>query len=265
MEDFIFYIHSDVLELDNFSDQNFKKFIQQINPILEIGKHLKANVYYCKSEIQGLNSVFSDFEDAYIKNQKNILEEILKDFKPNIESNNFFKIHYSNENTSLEPVKFPFLNSKFENKKLVVFSLINEEEHNLLMVKSNDDFEKVKLNSFNNPRNIWKFINKNLPDRVYNFSPKHGNNNIKAISPNSENVSQLLCSDDAAQELLNNSIFDLRERSWCYNFDENFQTFIIFPCEGENPQNKYHAFHIDKDIDKWRKEIPNSILKYFNK
>jgi hypothetical protein len=63
--------------------------------------------------------------------------------------------------------------------------------------------------------------------------------------------------------LLKNAIFDLREGNWCYNFDDVHQTYVVFPCEGENPQNKFHAFHIDKD--KWREEIPNSILKYFNK
>ncbi len=267
MEEFIFYIHSDVLEVDNFLDINIKNFIKQIKPILEIGRQLKAKVYYSFDDNQGLKHYFEepDFDKNFSKSQANLLDLLLENFIHNKESNHFFNIHFSNENTSLQSVKLPFLNSKFENKNLVIFSMNKVDQQNLLLIKSSDDFEKVNINSFNNPKKIWEFINKNSQKKIYNFSPKHGNRNTKAISPNNQNASQLLCTNDEAQELLNNSIFDLRERNWCYNFDENLQTFIVFPCEGVNPQNKYHAFHIDKNIDKWRKEIPNSILKHFNK
>lgn len=265
MEKFIFYVHSDILELDNFSNENIKNFIKQINPILEIARKLKAKAYYSFADNEELKNFFSDsdFNKDFSKSQANKLQLLLENFIQNKEVNNFFKIHFSQENTSLEHIKLPFLNSKIEDKKLIVFSLRNEEEQNLLMVKSNSDFEKVKLNSFNNSKNIWEFINKNLSKREYNFSSKHGNEITKAIPPSGQKVSQLLCTDEKAQELLNDAIFDLRERSWCYNFDEDFQTFIVFPCEGNNPQNKFHAFHIDKN--KWREEIPNSILKHFNK
>ncbi len=267
MGDFIFYIHSDILALNNFSNENIKNFLKQINPILEIGRKLQANVYYSFEDNFELKEYFNDpaFNKDFSKSQANKLDLLLENFIQNKELNHLFKIHFSDKNSSLQPVKFPFLNSKFENKKLVIFSMNKEAEHNLLLIKSNDDFEKVKINSFNNSKDIWEFINKNLPNRLYNFNPKHGNKNTKAISPNNQNSSQLLCSDQTAQELLNNSIFDLRVRNWCYNFDDINQTYIIFPCEGENPQNKYHAFHIDKDTNKWREEIPNSILKYFNK
>ncbi|WP_291099692.1 MULTISPECIES: hypothetical protein [unclassified Flavobacterium] len=265
MGDFIFYIHSDVLELDNFSNENIKNFLNKINPILEIGRKLQANVYYSFEDNDELKKYFTDpdFNKDFSKSQANKLDLLLENFKQNKEVNNFFKIHFSQENTSLEHIKLPFLNSKLKNKNLIIFSLKNEEEHTLLMVKSNNDFEKVKINSFNNSNKIWEFINKNLPDRVYNFNSKHGNETTKAIAPNSQKASQLLCTDEKAQELLKNAIFDLRERYWCYNFDEDLQTFIVFPCEGDNPQNKYHAFHI-KD-DEWDKEIPKSIRKHFKK
>lgn len=265
MGEFIFYIHSDILKLDNFSNENVKNFIKQINPVLEIGRKLQASVYYSFEDNEELKKYFSepDFNKDFSKSQANKLDLLLENFIQNKEVNNFFKIHFSQENRSLEHIKLPFLNSKFENKNIIIVSLKNDEKCTLLMVKSNNDFEKVKINSFNNSNNIWEFINKKLGKRKYNFSSKHGNEANKAISPNSQIVSQLLCNDEKAQELLNNAIFDLRERNWCYNFDEDFQTFIVFPCEGDNPQNKFHAFHIDKD--KWREEIPNSILKHFDK
>jgi hypothetical protein len=158
----------------------------------------------------------------------------------------------------------PFIISKNIDKIQIVFSLTEESQYNLLLVKSNEEFERVKINSFSQIQNVWNFINNNLPLREYNFSSKHGNKTTKAIPPKkTENTSQLLCTDDEANMLLKSAIFDLRERNWCYNFDDNQQTFIIFPCEGNNPQNKYHAFHINKD--EWHKEIPNSIRKHFKK
>jgi hypothetical protein len=163
MDNFIFYIHSDVFDLDNFSDVNFKEFLNKVNPILEIGRKLKANVYYSFEENEELKKYFKEpyFNKDFSKSQANKLDLLLDNFIQNKEKNNFFKIHFSHENTSLEHIKLPFLNSKFQNKNLIVFSLKKEEEETFLMVKSNNDFEKIKINSFNNSYKIWEFINKN--------------------------------------------------------------------------------------------------------
>lgn len=263
MSNITFFIHSDIFELENFSNENIKEFVKKINPILEIGRQLKAKVYYSLYDIEGLNDVFTDFKDSYIKNQKNYLAELLKDFIMNNKKTNLFKIHFSDVNTSLESFSSTYFKPTSGNHN-VVFSLNCKGNLSLLLVKSNNDFEKVELN-FNNCKNsIWDFINEVLPKREYNFSNKHGNDKIKAIAPNNEKASQLLCSDDQAQELLNTAIFDLnhREKFYC-NFDQTFEKYILFPFEGENPQNKFHAFHLVEA--EWNNKIPKSIRKYFKK
>ena len=51
MSNITFFIHSDIFELENFSNENIKAFIKKINPILEIGRQLKADVYYASKDI----------------------------------------------------------------------------------------------------------------------------------------------------------------------------------------------------------------------
>ncbi|TDO72832.1 hypothetical protein EV143_107138 [Flavobacterium chryseum] len=262
---FVFYINSDILDSSNFLDYQIDAFIKSVNPILNVGRKLKAKIYYSNYNIKSLVEYFDEpsFNKDFTKSQANKLELLLKNCIKTSEANNFFRVHFAGRETSLEFLEIPFINPS-DKDKIVIFNLSqNLPKQSVLFVKSNDEFERIEINSFCEVHEIWKFVNNNLPIREYNFSSKHGNSTTRAIAPNTEDASQLLCTDEEANSLLKTAIFDLRERNWCYNFDEDKQTFIIFPCEGDNPQNKFHAFHIDKD--KWREEIPKSILKHFNK
>lgn len=266
IDKFVFYVNSDVLDSTNFIDDKIDVFIKLMNPILNIGRKLKAKIYYSYYDIQTLVEYFDEpsFNKDFTKSQANKLDLLLDNFIQNKEVNNFFKVHFSGEETSFELLKMFFINPNDSDKIHIVFNLTeNLSKQSILFVESNEHFKRMEINYFCHVDEIWKFINNNLPDREYNFSPKHGNSTIRAIAPNSEIASQLLCTNEEAISLLNNAIFDLRVGNWCYNFDDFHQTYIVFPCEGDNPQNKYHAFHIGKD--KWREEIPNSILKHFRK
>ena len=263
---FIFYINSDILDSNNFIDYQIDAFIKSVNPILNIGRKLKAKIYYSDYSIKTLVEYFDEpsFNKDFTKSQANKLELLLKNCIKTSEVNNFFKVHFAGRETSLELLEIPVINPSDKEKIHIIFNLTeNSPKQSVLFVKSNEEFERIEINHFCSVKDIWKFINDNLPQREYNFSSKHGNSSTRAIAPKAEKASQLLCSDKEADSLLKTAIFDLRERNWCYNFDDTHQTFIIFPCEGDNPQNKFHAFHIEKD--KWREEIPNSILKHFGK
>jgi hypothetical protein len=263
---FIFYIHTEVFNPNNFSDENFNEFAKNLHSTFEVGRQLKADVFYTLDAIQDLKDFFDNFDETnFTQSQGNRLDVLLEDFIPFESKYLFFKVHFANEATSLEPVNYPFLNAMDNvNDIKIVFTqkIINKEQ--LLLVHSSDNFYFYEINHFNTAKDIWKLINNHLPNRTYNFSPKHGNANIPAIPPKkSEKVSQLLSTDGEAQVLLNSAIFDSRGKKFFYNFDDSKDTFIVFPFEGETPQNQFHAFHVTKE--EWRSEIPASIRKYFEK
>lgn len=260
---FAFYIHSDVFKLDNFSKERFTEFRKQIEPLIEVGRQLEADIYYANEDINQIQSDFEEF-DGYIQNDRNYLSVLLEQTIKNEETNYFFRLIFNESQSSIESITLKGLHSICTQKAYnILFSLNNIGQDYLLKVTSNTDFEKIVVNIFSSKYDIWEFINKQLPKRVYQFSPKHGNNTKKANPPKSnEKVSQLKCSDDEAQLLLDTAIFDLREHKWCYNFDCKLGTFIVFPFEGENPQNQFHAFHLEES--EWNK-VSTSIRKFFDK
>lgn len=260
---FVFHIHSNIFEPSNFGDTNIKSFTKTINSIFEVARHLEADVFYLQKDIEELKDYFLTFDENFTKSQANRLDVLLEDFKKSKTNSHLFFVDFSNGQASLRPANYPFINTQFFDFQNIVFNIIYENNEHLLFVNSNTDFQKIKINHFGSSKSIWDFINKTLPQRNYSFSPKHGNNANRAISPARASVSQLLCSDDKAQNLLNSAIFDNREDKFHYNFDSDFDTFIIFPFEGKTPQNQFHAFHIEQS--EWDKEIPKSIRDYFGK
>ncbi len=263
---FIFYIHTNILNSSIFANENFGNVKEVIIPLLEISRQLKAEVYYSFNDVQLLKNDIGDMDIFFTKSQANFLDILLKDFKANKLYSNFFEVNFINSSTNLRHVDYTFLKEEdlYSNKKHIVLSIGEEKHYNLLNVTSNDKFERISIFESNDKNNIWKYICENLPKRNYNFSKKHGNNITKASSPNGLKASQLLCSDEEAQKLLHTAIFDVNQKGrFLYNFDKQHQTFILFPYEGDNPQNNYHAFHIEKS--EWNKEVPLSIRKYFNK
>lgn len=260
---FTFYIHSDVFNLENFKDETFNTFTKNMNAVFDIARQLEAKVFYQLGDVQDLTPFLEDIDYNFTQSQGNRLELLLKDFTQFKEKYHFFKVHFAEEQTSLESVNYGFLNSMEDSETIsIVFTQNRSGQEQLLLVHASDDFYFCEINNFNVGKDIWAFINAHLPKRTYNFSSKHGNATTRAIPPKpTEIVSQLRSSDAEAQILLDSAIFDLRERKFYYNFDDSKGTFIVFPYEGDNPQNHFHAFHITET--EWAKEIPASIRKYF--
>ena len=49
---FIFYIHSDIFNPDNFKDENIFTFAKSINNVFEIARQLNAKVFYKFGEVK---------------------------------------------------------------------------------------------------------------------------------------------------------------------------------------------------------------------
>jgi hypothetical protein len=265
VEQFIFYIHSEIFNPDNFKDENINTFAKSMNNVFEIARQLNAKVFYKFGDVQTLESFFDD-DYGFTQSQGNRLNVLLRDFKSFKEDYHFFKVLFEKEQTSFRYLEsYGFLDA-MDNQKAnyIVFTQNSSGKEQLLLVHASHDFYFCEINNFNQAEDIWVFINKHLPKRTYNFSSKHGNANTRAIAPKStEKASQLLSSDAEAQELLKSAIFDLRGKKFYYNFDSTNDTYIIFPYEGDNPQNQFHAFHITPE--EWHSTIPTSIRKHFGK
>jgi hypothetical protein len=262
---FVFYIHSDILATENFEKTVVKDFFRKIIPILEVGRLLRADVLYSKKDTDILNDYFEGCEEFFSPKIQDRLGDLLGDFSLSKEGVYFFNIDFALENTQIRQSSYTSLDERCcKNKMPIVFTLNLKKEESLMFVKSSNEFGKVEIKAFNNAKDIWQFICCNIDKRHYHPSLKHGNDKKTAIPPAREKVSQLLCCDQEAQELLDTAIFDLREKKgFHYNFDPVRDTFIVFPFEGNIPQNQFHAYHIQKT--EWEKEIPFSIRNFFGK
>ena len=240
---FAFYIHADMFQIDNFDKTKFEKYKNNAISLIEVARHLKAYIYYSAEEVSNIESVIDEF-DEYIKSDKNFLSTLLEKARPNQEKNHYFKVSFAHEASFVEHFEIKSLHSICIEKEInIILSLDSTSSNSLLLINPDNEFQRVSVKSFCSKKDIWQFINKNLLPRKYNFSSKHGNANIKANAPKYNKIaSQLNCSDEEAQMLLESAIFDLRESSWCYNFDGKLDTFINFPFEGTTSQNQYHAY-----------------------
>lgn len=262
---FIFFIDSEIFDVENFLDENIKRFTKQMSTIFDVARYLEADVYYALEDVKTLHDYFQDesFNHDFSKSQANFLDVLLEDFLQLKEKGYFFSINFQNEQSNLVHKNYSFLKLSDNITNNIVFSLTKNTTEDLLLIKSNNEFYHQTINFFSTTEQIWTLINSVLPSRNYNFSSKHGNSTTRAITHRrSEIVSQLLCTNEEAQVLLKSAIFDKRHKArFYYNFDASNNTFIVFPFEGENPQNQFHAFHIESS--EWSKEIPKSIRNYF--
>lgn len=257
MKDFVFYIDHDFFDETNFLDHNFSIFFESSLKLFDTIRFLKADAYFFDFQVKKVAKTIRDIDEFFSQSQGNKIDILLRDFLPQKKFGHLFNVIFSRKNTSLAL----YSEHKIDNSRSPIILKHNDVGLlSLLDVVSNEDFSKISIPSFNCHKKLWNFINEELKP-VYNFSKKHGDNTKKAISPNGKKVSQLLTCKEETQVLLKNSIFDLREHSWRYNFDYNRNTYIIFP--NENALNQFHAYHILES--EWEKEIPKTIRNFFKK
>lgn len=102
-------------------------------------------------------------------------------------------------------------------------------------------------------RNICKTsLDFHFPKRVFEAHPKH--DKVHPMQNKGEKVSLLECSEEKAQELLNNAI-DGKERS-LYNYDRETGKIIEFK---KTDKATYHGYHLD------RTDVDDSIVKLLSR
>ncbi|MDI9879778.1 hypothetical protein [Flectobacillus longus] len=227
--EFVFYIHSEMFNDEHFTTENFEIYRKATYSILEVARQLEADIYFSSEDIEKLAEKFAEISDVegfdeYIQSPQAYLEVLFKDAIPHKSRGLYFEVVFNEKQSSLAfYADSKCLNCLTDAANHIIISVSLSGESNLLKVDSESEFEKVKINYFCSDILLWKFINSKLPKRIYHFSSKHGNSQKKANPPKrNEQASQLKCSDEEAQNLLDNAIFDLRETPWCYIFDDRY-------------------------------------------
>jgi hypothetical protein len=254
-------------DLRLYVDFNWEKHIDSDNyfsdiyKIVELAYQHHATVFYSQQQLKEFTDNFKELDENFSQSDSNKLDVILRKAIKKNENSYLFEICFSNENTSLNPVKdtsITVINAYSSNALISITD--NCQPKTLLSIKSATNFEKVEFSIINTIDNLLQWIKDNSVERKFNISPKHGENG----KGNWQDQSVLLCNKDEAQQLLNTAIPDFSEKEKrLFNFDINYQTFIEFFYEGDNPQNQWHGFHIEKE--EWEKRIPSSIKEYFKK
>ncbi|MET4108336.1 hypothetical protein [Hymenobacter sp. UYP22] len=164
-----------------------------------------------------------------------------------------------NNSTVAEIAEYIYLN-----KKAALVNLLSSEYNTEVPIHVNrsrditmPEMSMIKIHCFADSKGLVNHINLNRIPRIFNLSPKHGQNGKGAISNNKGVVSVLECSKEEAQSLLSFAI-GRRDKNELYSFDSEHDKFIVFKFEGNNPQNQHHGYHpADQSI------IPIEIREYW--
>lgn len=264
---FDFFIDDDFFSEEVFTNPDWPNMKRQLFKLLEVPKSLKAPIYYNPQAYNEIKEKLLVLNDCFNQGAFDFLHLLLENTRPIKENEDrfVFEVFYNKNQSSIEfKGCFPI---SIDRKPVLLSKQKQGKWDNLILLSDNNFVEKLSLAVVRDDKELWIYINKILSPN-YHFSKKHGDCNNTAIDPSSsKKASQLLTCENETIELLQESIFDLRDTSkeknyWRYNFDYKNETFIIFPNEGDNPQNCFHAYHLNKSS--WG-ELPQSILKFFGK
>ena len=253
-QDLHFYIDLDWekhIEKPNF-------YLKNIFSLINIAYLHKANVYYSKHQFVDFTKNCNDLDENYVVSIGEKLDVIIANANKIEEQKYVFEVCFSEGQTSLSHVPNMMVSSIQNYPKQVLLSS-DFKNTSLLEVKSNTEFEKIKISYLTDLEDIRRWIVDNSDKRIFHISGKHGENG----KGNWTGESILLCSKLEATSLLESAITDFIEKeNRLFNWDSTHNTFIEFFFEGNNPQRQWHGFHLEaKD---WNR-VPNSVRKFFNK
>lgn len=251
------YIH---LDWDGYAnDEN--SYLKNLYKIVEVSYIHHTQVFYSKKNVREFVDACNDLDTNFTQSVGNQLGELLLNATAISDDHILYKIKIDHTVVTVEEAEGYYISGVSINQKISMISLSLEMGYQtFLYVKSVNNFGKQDMLVVNSKYDLASWIFQNGPARNFNLSPKHGKDGISSWYKGSK----LLCSEEEAQALLNKSIADFNRfsnRLFCY--DDNHNTFIEFFYEGNNPQLKWHGFHLDLAL--WKTRVPSSIRDYFGK
>jgi len=266
----IFQSESFYQSLDN--PNCFREFLHNYQKMIEIVEREKGakiiydaeNIKQFQQQLNGLDKEFISLQYAFYILLSNA--ENFRDYSKTATNclyfiwdfNQFTGIQISGEISTLAEIAEE--KQQDENKKWV---LIHHDgihlNRSIIPIIKNGFGEKcpifICIQHVKNSTELENWMIQNRQPRLFNLNPKHGENSKGAKANKGEKVSVLLCNKQYAQELLNSAIGDKRISKKLFNFDNEFQKYIVF--EDENtPNNTYHAYHIDNE-----NKVPQNIQR----
>lgn len=131
----------------------------------------------------------------------------------------------------------------------------------IIAVQKNKLPDKITVSCINTKQDLMNWLGYFgivLPNTRIFEHHKQKHDRARRTSRNGRQNSQLLCTLEKAQLLLDEAILEENSASdRLYNYDKEHSKFIVFNCHG---LNKFHGYHMDDENN-----IPASILKHFNK
>lgn len=277
-----------VQELLEDTEESIQKFLEHLKDTLDCFYRRKDKVFYNSEDIK----VFLDFfnnetlKGEYLTSLKENLWDILENAenwqgKATIIDNASYyhwdicaekieKIDNQQYKKTLAELTERILQEKKEHTYLLVLPVSDTSLYHckpiITCFKDSFDSEEtpkfIKIDYVESPQKANQWLLKNRIPLTMNRSNKHGENGKGQFPAGIERkISKLYCNIEEAQELLNKAIGDERiQENRVFNYDEKHQKFIVFFYEGKNPQNQYHAFHLDTEQE-IQEQIPNKIQK----
>lgn len=253
-----FHVYIDLRWEDYISDEN--SYFQKLYHIVELAHQHKTSIFFSKKQVEEFVANCQDLDMNFTKSLGNKLDVLLRDVKNRQDCYFMFEINFIGEQSTLRFVSNYAIRAISRNSQVGVVSLFEVSKiKNVLLINSDDDFECITFKFINDKKNLLDWLQK-LSARKFNVSEKHGENG----KGNWTGESVLLCHRDRAQQLLESAIPDFRLKDErLFNFVEEYNTYIEFFYEGNNPQKQWHGFHVKKEM--WYMRIPETVRKYYGK
>lgn len=253
-----FHVYIDLRWEDYISNED--SYFQEIYKIVELAHQHKTSVFFSGKQVDEFISNCLDLDLNFTKSLGNKLDVLFENVNRLQDCYFMFEINFIGEQSTLKSISNYAIRAISKNSQVGVLSLCEVSKiKNVLLIKSNDEFECVTFKFINDKRKLLDWLQK-LSVRKFNISEKHGENG----KGNWPGESVLLCNRDRAQQLLESAIPDFRLKDErLFNFDEVNNTYIEFFYEGNNPQKQWHGFHVKKE--KWNMRIPETVRKYYGK
>jgi hypothetical protein len=117
-----------------------------------------------------------------------------------------------------------------------------------------------ELSSVSTTRGLHRWFSEHRqPSRDFQITNKHGENRQDIRGTANKPISPLRCSKEQAHQLLHRAVgTDERE---LFFLDQQYNQYIVFRYEGDNPQQMYHGYHVALTTDEVSEELKRVIAE----
>ena len=241
-------------------EDGLNRFVKELDEKMNTINIENYTGYYDRTNIINFLEDYEILKDYYPQPAKTLLYEV---FKNNSLGN------WNDEKVQSTAISYTLFGQQIKNHTFCEIAQRNynsQEDKSLLLNHAahvlGNTFDvcinnnTVSVDSCNKVSEIrnWFTINRQ-PVRNFHAIEKHGENRKDIKNINDETISPLRCLEHEASALLQTAIGDTVDE--LFNDDTERGHYIIFKYEGNNPQNMYHAYHVDYSSS----EVPYHIKK----